>query len=67
MASVSIVGENIIFDCAVPEADVPWPYCGGLCSFSEQLVVCGICGGQSGTGTDYSQNTLGFPLSLAFH
>jgi len=34
---------------------------------SFQTISCEICGGQSGTGTGFSQSTASFPLSVSFH
>jgi hypothetical protein len=32
-----------------------------------RVSVCGICGGQSGTGTRFFSEFFGFPLSVLFH
>ena len=53
MASDSVVSENVLSDRAIPEAVTNWPYCGDLGSVPGQLHACGICGRQSGTGTDF--------------
>jgi hypothetical protein len=33
----------------------------------DRISPCDICGGQSGTGTVFSSEFFGFPLSVSFH
>ena len=53
MASDSVVRENVTSDRAIPEAVTNWPYSGDLGSVPGHLHAFGICGRQSGNGTDF--------------